>query len=351
LGELIDEFLENRKAQVKPQTLEVLHQVIRRLLTCLQTDTPIDQITPADADKVHQVFKNQLAKSTANKHVALVRPIFNFACEREYITKNPFRHIKGLRVIGDSNRKLYIPAKRVRQLLEKIPDIELQAVIVLARYCGLRMPSEIRALRWRDVLWDKNRIVIRSPKTEHHTVGDVRTPRLFGIVRRYLEAVHQLRPDAEPDDYVFRSAVRSNPYWLIYRYCRRQGLKLWPKFFDNLRLSCDIDLSDLVPSHVCEAWLGHTERVANTHYRLVTEDYYYRRLSKLTTKKRKAALRSGNVRLMQKALHHTRLGASMEHTDLVSNAENCLENTLDRQSYTLVDRSSEFLQRLPSGSL
>jgi integrase len=336
LGQLIDEFLENRKAQVKPQSLPILHCVVRRLLTCLPENTPIDQITPADADKVHQVFKDQLAQSTANRHVAMVRSIFNFACEREYITKNPFRHIRGLRVIGDSKRKQYIPTKQVRQLLEKIPDPELQLVIVLARWCGLRIPSEIKELRWRDILWKKNRIIVRSPKTEHHAGKGIRMPKLFPIVRRHLKALRRLRPDDGPDDYVFRYGVRNNVYWMVYRRCRELGIR-WPKIFINLRASCATDLAERYPSHVCEAWLGHTERVANTHYRMVTEDYY-RRPGRLTAQRQREILRSADVELMQRALQHTRPGTSMEHTDQPADSENCPENTLHRQLYTLVNK-------------
>jgi integrase len=247
LGQLIDEFIEYQKPRVKPQTLKVFYQATRRLLTCLQADTPIDRIAPGDADKVYQEFKSQLAQSTANKHVAIVRSIFNFACEREYIAKNPFRHIRGLQVIGDSKRRQYIPTKQVRQLLGKIPDPELQLVIVLARWCGLRIPSEIRELRWRDVLWDKNRIIVRSPKTEHHAGKGIRMPKLFPIVRRHLKALRRLRPDARPDDHVFRSAVRNDPYLLLCLYCRKQGIKLWTKFFTNLRASCATDLRERLP--------------------------------------------------------------------------------------------------------
>ena len=339
LGQLIDEFLENRKPQVKPQTLPILHCVVRRVLTCLPENTPIDQITPADADKVHQVFKDQLAQSTVNRHVAAVRSIFNFACEREYIAKNPFRHIRGLRVIGDSKRKQYIPTKRVRPLLEKISDPELQLVIVLARWCGLRIPSEIQELRWRDILWKKNRIIVRSPKTEHHAGKGIRMPKLFPIVRRYLKALRRLRPDAKPDDYVFRYGVRNNAYWMVCRRCRELGIS-WPKLFTNLRASCATDLAERYPSHVCEAWLGHTERVANTHYRMVTESYY-RRPSKLTTQRQKKILRSSDMELMQKALQHTRLGTSIEHTDQPADSENCPENTLHGQLCTLVDKRPE----------
>lgn len=340
LRELIDEFIEHQKPRVKAPTLDVLHYVVKRLLACLQADTPIDRITPGDADKVYQEFKSQLAQSTANKHVAIVRSIFNFACEREYIAKNPFRHIRGLRVIGDSKRKQYIPTKRVRQLLGKIPDPELQLAIVLARWCGLRMPSEIKELRWRDILWKKNRIIVRSPKTEHHAGKGIRMPKLFPIVRRYLKALRRLRPDAEPDDYVFRPAMRCNPHWLANLQCRELGIKPWPKFFTNLRASCATDLAERYPSHLCEAWLGHTERVANTYYRMVTESYY-RRPGKLTVRKSKATLRSGDVELMQRALHQGRPLASIEHTDQPADSENCPEITPNRQSWTIVDKGSD----------
>ena len=40
----------------------------------------------------------------------------------------------------------------------------------LSRYGGLRCPSEHLALKWSDVDWDKSRIRVPSPKTEHHAV-------------------------------------------------------------------------------------------------------------------------------------------------------------------------------------
>jgi hypothetical protein len=161
-------------------------------------------------------------------------------------------------------------------------------------------------------------------------------PKLFPIVRRHLKALRRLRPDDGPDDYVFRYGVRNNVYWMVYRRCRELGIR-WPKIFINLRASCATDLAERYPSHVCEAWLGHTERVANTHYRMVTEDYY-RRPGKLAAQKQREILRSGDVELMQRALQHTRPGTSMEHTDQPADSGNCPENTLHRQLCTLVDK-------------
>ena len=38
----------------------------------------------------------------------------------------------------------------------------------LARYAGLRCPSEVGALTWADVNWEKGRLTVRSKKAEHH---------------------------------------------------------------------------------------------------------------------------------------------------------------------------------------
>jgi hypothetical protein len=42
----------------------------------------------------------------------------------------------------------------------------LRVIVALARFGGIRVPSELD-IAWSDVLWDKNRIRITSPKTEH----------------------------------------------------------------------------------------------------------------------------------------------------------------------------------------
>jgi hypothetical protein len=34
------------------------------------------------------------------------------------------------------------------------------------------------------------------------------------------------------------------------------------------------DLADIYPGYVCEAWLGHTGKIADKHYRQVTESHF-----------------------------------------------------------------------------
>ena len=58
---------------------------------------------------------------------------------------------------------------------------------------------------------------------------------------------------------------------MIGGYLRR---KPWPKPWQNMRASRATDLADQFPSHVCAAWLGHTEAVANEFYRQVTDEHF-----------------------------------------------------------------------------
>ncbi len=62
----------------------------------------------------------------------------------------------------------------------------------------------------------------------------------------------------------------------LVRYIKAAGLKPWPKPWQNLRVSRATELADEYPSHVCAAWLGHTEKVADAFYRQVTDEHFTR---------------------------------------------------------------------------
>ena len=47
----------------------------------------------------------------------------------------------------------------------------LPLIFALSRFAGLRCPSEHLALRWSDINWERSRMIVQSPKTEHHEGG------------------------------------------------------------------------------------------------------------------------------------------------------------------------------------
>jgi integrase len=149
-------------------------------------------------------------------------------------------------------------------------------MVVLARYLGVRVPSEIIELKWGDVNWDTSRITIRSPKTRRHGKG-LRPCPIFPEVMPYLQ--QQWDDSKSGDEYVITECreARKNMRTRFERIIERAGLKSWPRLWQNLRSTRATELvEEGVPSYVCAAWLGHTEAIANKHYRQVRDEHFER---------------------------------------------------------------------------
>ena len=56
------------------------------------------------------------------------------------------------------------------------------------------------------------------------------------------------------------------------RIIEQAGVVPWAKPFENLRSTRRTELERQFPSHVVNAWLGHSAKVAERHYLQVTED-------------------------------------------------------------------------------
>ena|GEM_PF-2136299 len=57
----------------------------------------------------------------------------------------------------------------------------------LSRSAGLRCLSRHLVLRWDDVGWPRGRMLVHSPKTDHHPGGESRLVPIFPELRSYLE--------------------------------------------------------------------------------------------------------------------------------------------------------------------
>ncbi len=53
-------------------------------------------------------------------------------------------------------------------------------------------------------------------------------------------------------------------------------MKPWPRLWVNLRSSRATELADAFPSKVAADWLGHTEAIADKHYRQTTREHFER---------------------------------------------------------------------------
>jgi len=149
-------------------------------------------------------------------------------------------------------------------------------MVALARFGGLRCPSEILALKWQDVDWSENRVRVTSPKTEHHPGGASRIIPLFPELLPHLQ---QAFDEAEPGtEYVitrYRSTTQ-NVGTHFRRIIRRAGVEPWPKLWQNLRSTRETELAESFPVQVVCAWIGNSPAVAGKHYLQVTDEHFRR---------------------------------------------------------------------------
>ena len=151
----------------------------------------------------------------------------------------------------------------------------------LSRYAGLRCPSEHLGLTWADILWDRNRFVVRSPKTENSGKAPAASSRIFpalyplppGRIRGCGTRTGS-RHRQEPRGRGMGNGLTTNWRTQFLRILRRAGLKTWPRLFHALRASCQTDLADQFPAHVVCEWLGNSLAVAREHYLQTIEAHY-----------------------------------------------------------------------------
>ena len=189
----IDGYIERRK-DVKPATREIWRQTGRNLENHFGADRDIASISEADAlDFKQHLIDEKLAATTVAKRLQTVRSFFNDARRRKLIPVNPFAEVSARSVIRLDQRR-FVTREETRKLLEACPNHHWRTIIALARWGGLRCPSEVLSLRWHDIDWDKRRIVVQSPKTECHGKATRAIP-LFPELTPILEAAFELAPE------------------------------------------------------------------------------------------------------------------------------------------------------------
>lgn len=283
LGHFLASYIANRQ-DVKHATKLNYEQTKANLVAFFGTDKPIEDITAGDAQDFSRYLKTSaragkagaqptgLEAGTVNTRLTTAKQFFADAVSREQLAKNPFSGIKrGPKV--NRTKDYFVTRAVTQQVMDACPDVEWRALIALSRFGGLRCNSETRVLRWTDVDWERGRILVTSPKTASYGKSTRVVP-LFPELREVLsEAWEQAEPGAE---YVINRyrGTGTNVRTQFERIIRKAGIEPWPKPWMNCRASRATELAEHYPSHVAAQWLGHTERVADAHYRQTTEEHF-----------------------------------------------------------------------------
>jgi integrase len=217
-----------------------------------------------------------LSDFTIRRRLGMAKQFFKAAVRQKLIEDNPFAD-KVTRVGGNEARIHFVDLDTFDKVLAALPDITWRTTAALGRHGGLRCPSEIFDLRWKDVFFDDDpRMIVRSSKTAHHEGGGIRTVPIFARLRPFLDAAYfdeNAHPEFVVDPARFPSAGRNaNLRTQFLRYLELAGVEPWPRLFQNLRASRvnEAVREGMTPKEI-ESYFGHTWAVSMESYQKVDD--------------------------------------------------------------------------------
>ena len=84
-------------------------------------------------------------------------------------------------------------------MITACPDNDWRLIFALARFGGVRFPSEVESLKWSDVDWENSTFTVHEKKVEHHPGRGRRVVPIFTALRPHLErAFRERAPVAVP---------------------------------------------------------------------------------------------------------------------------------------------------------
>ena len=302
LGDFLTAYIKERD-DVQANTKRKWNSTHKELLNFFEASKPLRNITPGDTEQWRRQLggSRTINENTRRKHTAVAKVFFNAAVKKRLIESNPFADLKAT-IIADPTRFHYIGRLEAQRVIDACPDTEWRLIFTLARFGGLRCPSEILALRWADVNWPHLRMRVRSSKTAHHVGKDSRLVPIFPELAPYLEDAADL---AEPGAEFVITRYRernSNLRTQLHRIIDRAGLTPWPKTFQNLRSTRQTELAESFPAHVVCAWLGNSQDVARAHYLQVTDEHFDRGAAKVIAENIARTAMQGSAELTQSEL-------------------------------------------------
>ncbi|MEO0966280.1 MAG: tyrosine-type recombinase/integrase [Planctomycetota bacterium] len=295
LGGFVDDYISSRQ-DVKASTRTVYLRTRRHLADFFSETRRLDTIRRGDADlwRSWLVADRGLAENTVRRTCGIAKQFMRAAVRRGLIPENAFED-QVVAVRPNTARFYFVTRQEAEAVLDACPDDEWRLLFALARFGGLRTPSEPLRLRWRDIDWAGSRFTVHASKSEHHAGGGIRVVPIFPELRPHFEAAR--RAAARGEEHVIRRYRQPavNLRTQLDRVIRRAGLKPWPKRWQNLRSTRETELLERFPIQVVTSWLGNSPMVALRHYLQVTDDHYEVATSGDGRAAKCAAASAGNV--------------------------------------------------------
>ena len=294
LGLFLKNYLQQRH-DAKPATIRKMQSAVNHLVEHFADDRELRSIRKGDADEFRSYLYSQgLAENSVRRYCGLAKQFLRAAMRKGLIEENPFAD-QVAAVRGNASRFYFVSREDAAKILKHCPDVQWKMIFALCRFGGLRCPSEVLALRWKDIAWQEKRFTVRSSKTEHHEGKATRVVPLFPELATVLNEGYELAFEAIQADADNQSKrTVSGPVITRYRdstqnlrttfgkILKRAGLKPWPKLLQNLRSTRETELAESFPLQAVTSWMGNSQLVAAKHYLQLRDEHFDRAANEIT---------------------------------------------------------------------
>jgi len=275
IGGLLKDFVSS--LSVAKSTMENNKAVLNNIRTHFGEDCRLGIITTADASvfrgwlKAHGgQYGGPLAKATVSRRTRRAKQIFEHAVDQGWLAANPFAKQKGWDEVN-RGKDFYVTREIIGQILDEVTNLEFRAIIALARFGGLRCPKEVLSLEWDAVSWDHKTLSAYASKTDTHRIVPL-FPELDKALGDLFEAAADGATKLFPRHQMTGTGLKSE----LERACRRAGVPLWQKPWQNMRSTRVTELQGEFHVRAVADWMGHSPTTALKHYSQVVKDQFAR---------------------------------------------------------------------------
>lgn len=277
LGAAFDRYIESKSAVLSPSTIKSYRAIRRNNLTELYP-LNVEEITQEQVQiAINKEAMTRTPKTVANIHGILAAVLQVFRPDFVLHTTLPQK----------KRAEIQIPTEEeVQHLLRVTRGTEMEVPIILGALCGMRR-SEICALTWDDIDFEKSRIHIRKAlvlsedlelvEKGTKTTAGTRSIRLFPPVAVALldakAAQESRKEDNESDDSKEgdngSEYITIKPDLISHRFeklLKREGIRHY-RFHDLRHYTVSVMLSLNVPKNYIANFVGHSsERMIDQVY-------------------------------------------------------------------------------------
>lgn len=144
LGNLFDLYIENGMKGLKKRTIDDYHSYMRQLRKVFE-DAPLEQVTTKDIADYRDI-RSKTATTRANRELAMLSIVYNYAIDKGYCTFNPAEKVKK----NKESKREYYATDEVFYCVLKHADSMIKDAMLVAYLTGQR-PADIRQIRLNDI--------------------------------------------------------------------------------------------------------------------------------------------------------------------------------------------------------